>query len=164
MSDDTRSRSVQSSDRDSGESGSAGPLRDGHRSPPRGVEPREDAFGLIVSVLLFGYFGFFNGLSTTVSPGGPVVPLFAFFVWTLRGAAVGFLLALLLHFARQGKWAVLVAGVVGLLSAVAFLVAGAWDVMDDSLALALSPIFLFLFAAWNGYVSWGSLSSLIRRP
>ena len=145
----------------SGAPGAPFPARDGRRQVGA-VGPREDVFGLVISVLLFGYFGFLQGLSTTTTPGGPVVPMFAVFVWTLRIAAVGFLMALALQLLRRGRLAVLVAGVVGLLSAVAFLVLGVWDLMDDSLALALSPLFLLLFAAWNGYVSWGSLSTLRR--
>lgn len=129
-------------------------------SPPesgRRFEGGEGSFGLIVSVLLFGYFGFFAGLGVSTTPGGPTVPMFAFFLWTLRVSAIGFAIALALH-ALHRRWeSTLLAGVVGVLSAVAFAAAAAWDMVDQTHALAISPILLVLFALWNGYVSWGSL-------
>jgi len=122
---------------------------------------REDPFGLIISVLLFGYFGFFAGLSTVAALGGPTIPLFAFFLWSLRLCAIGFLIALALHAAKRFLESTLVAGAVGVLSALAFLIAALWDLLDQNYALAISPVLLLIFAAWNGYVSWGSLRSVL---
>jgi hypothetical protein len=131
------------------------------RSERGGTQVREDPFGLIISVLLFGYFGFFAGLSTVATSGGPTIPLFAFFMWSLRLSAIGFAVALALHLAKRTREATLVAGVVGVLSALAFLIAAAWDFADQRYVLAISPVLLLLFAAWNGYVSWGSLRAVL---
>lgn len=112
----------------------------------------DDALSLLISALLFGYFGFFFGLTDRAAPDGPSIPMFATFLWTLRLSAIGFAIALILALMRQPA-ANLVSGVVGLLGAVAFIVLAIWDWIEPAYALALSPILLVLFALWNGYAS-----------
>ena len=51
--------------------------------------------------------------------------------------------------------------VVGLFSAVAFVIAGVLELLDEKHA-AMGPFMLFLFAAWNGFGSISSLRSLLR--
>ena len=38
---------------------------------------------------------------------------------------------------------------------------GVMDLMDDQRAAAIPPILAFIFAAWNGYGSWSSLSQIL---
>lgn len=112
----------------------------------------DDVFSLLLSTLLFGYFGFLYGLTDRAAPDGPVIPMFATFLWTLRLSAIGFAIAFVLALLRQPV-ANIVSGVVGLLGAVAFLGLAIWDWMDPAYGLRLSPIVLVLFAMWNGYSS-----------
>ncbi|HMN95956.1 MAG TPA: hypothetical protein PKC43_09755 [Phycisphaerales bacterium] len=121
----------------------------GSRSPAAG----DDVFGLVISIGLFGYFGFLFGLTDRAAPDGPVIPLFAAFLWTLRASAIGFAAALALLLLRSPLGNTL-SGIVGLLSAVAFLSLAAWDWLDTSRSLAISPILLVLLGLWNGYASW----------
>lgn len=110
----------------------------------------DDLFGLGISVLLFGYFGFF----TSWADEAPAMA--HLFKWTLRCSAVGFALAAILLAVgrREGH---LVAGAIGLLGAIALLVVLALDVMDDQWSVGMHPIILLAFALWNGWVSIGSL-------
>lgn len=118
----------------------------------RGAPPAraDDLFGLGISVLLFGYFGFF----TWPIEGAPAMS--HIFTWTLRVSAIGFALAaiLLMVGRREGH---LVAGVIGVLGALAFLVVIALDLMDTQRSVGMHPIILLAFALWNGWVSIGSL-------
>ncbi|MFO0874626.1 MAG: hypothetical protein U0575_11740 [Phycisphaerales bacterium] len=110
----------------------------------------DDLFGLGISVLLFGYFGFF----TSWADNAPAMA--HLFKWTLRLSAIGFAIAALLLAIgrREGN---LVAGVVGLLGSAAFLVVLILDVLDDQWSVGLHPVILLAFALWNAWVSVGSI-------
>lgn len=120
--------------------------------------------GMIFSAVLFGYFGFMMGL-TTNNMQGQFVWLFAVFLWTIRGASVGYAVAALMTFAMPlaGN---LIYAVVGLFSALGFLVLSGWDLFDTQRMLHGMPmlpgwLMLLLFAAWNGYGSWIGLRAVM---
>ena len=119
-------------------------------SPAAAPARVDDLFGLGISVLLFGYFGF---LTSWAADAPAMAHLFK---WTLRASAVGFALAALLLAVgrREGH---LVAGVVGILGSLAFLVVLVLDLMDDQWSVGMHPVILLAFALWNGWVSIGSL-------
>ena len=80
-----------------------------------------------------------------------------------NAGAIGFLAAALLCRARRAAGNLLYT-LVGLLSAVAFVVSGIWDINSKTHAAAISPLLLFIIAAWNGYGSSVGLRTLLARP
>lgn len=131
--------------------------------PNTGPAPRrggEDLFGLLLSVLLFGYFGFFTSWVHERTLDGTLLPMVVLLKWTLRASTIGFALAALLVLARRRE-ADLVAGVVGLLSAVAFGIVAVWD-FSTPYSAGPPEILLAIFALWNGYVSVISLRGYFR--
>ena len=115
-------------------------------------------FIMFVSAAIFGYFGFFIGLTATTAAGN-VVFFFGLLLWTLRITAIGFLLSGLLTITAPlgGN---LLYSVIGLLSAAALVLVGILDLADTQHAAALPPVLAFLFAAWNGYGAWSGLRSV----
>jgi hypothetical protein len=115
-------------------------------------------FVMFISAAIFGYFGFFFGLTSTTTAGN-VVFFFGLLLWTLRIAAIGFLLSGLLTFAAPLAGNLLYS-VTGLLSAAGLVLVGIMDLADAQRAAAISPVLAFLFAAWNGYGAWSGLRSV----
>jgi hypothetical protein len=116
---------------------------------------------MLLSAAIFGFFGFFFGMTATTA-SGQFVLFFAILLWTLRIGAVLFTLAAAITFAapRAGN---LIYCVGGLFSAAGLATVGVMDLMDDQRAAALPPLLAFLFAAWNGYGSWTSLREIMAR-
>ena len=116
-------------------------------------------FIMFISAALFGYFGFFMGLTSTTA-AGQVVFFFALLVWTLKVGAIGFIVSAVLTLVAPlgGN---LIYAVIGLLTAVALVVIGIMDIADTQNAAALPPLLAFLFAAWNGYGSWFGLKAVL---
>ncbi len=127
-------------------------------TPRRGGE---DLFGLLLSVLLFGYFGFFTSWAHERALDGTLLPMVVLLKWTLRAATIGFALAAVLVLARRRE-SDLVAGVVGLLSAIAFAIVAVWDFSNPQYSAGPPEILLAVFALWNGYVSLISLRGFLR--
>ena len=114
---------------------------------------------MFVSAAIFGYFGYWTTwLHTGVD--GQTLAFVLIEEWTLKICAVGFALAgvIALGKPRAGE---LIYAIIGLLSAVAFLIAGVLELLDEKHA-AIGPFMLFVFAAWNGFGSISSLRSLAR--
>lgn len=110
---------------------------------------------MLLSAAIFGYFGFFIGL-TGQTAAGQTVFFFSLLVWTLRVSAIGFIVSALLTFV-QPIAANLLYAVIGLGAAIGFAVVGIMDLMDAQHGAAVPPILAFLFAAWNGYGAWSGL-------
>jgi hypothetical protein len=72
---------------------------------------------------------------------------------------MAFLLAALVTMGR-GLAGNLLYAVFGVLSALAMIGVGVWDLTSTYIA-GVHPFLLFLFAAWNGYSSWTSLRVLL---
>ncbi len=113
---------------------------------------------MFFSTILFGYFGFFMGL-TANSTSGAFVFFFAALLWTLRISAIGFLASALVTFV-QPLFGNLLYSVVGLLSAAGLLLVGVMDIVDAQNSAALPPVLAFLFAGLNGYTSWAGLQAV----
>jgi hypothetical protein len=108
---------------------------------------------MLLSAAIFGFFGFYWFVS---SPGQPV--LFTLFEWTVKGSAIAFGLAGLLTFARPLPGNVLF-GAAGLVGAVLFVLVAVMDLLDRRYTV-LHPVFILLFAAWNGYSSYMGLAAV----
>lgn len=114
---------------------------------------------MFLSAAIFGYFGFWTTwLHTGVD--GQTLAFVVIEEWTLKACAVGFAASGLLSFALPRPAEFLYAGL-GLLSAVAFVIAGVLELLDEKHS-AMGPFMLFIFAAWNGFGSISALRSLLR--
>lgn len=114
---------------------------------------------MIISAVLFGYFGFFAGM-TSATAGGQVVLFYAILLWTLRIGAIGFALSAGLSFILPliGN---LVYALFGIGTSIGLVIVAVMDIADTSHIAAIPPFWAFLFAAWNGYGSWMSLREIV---
>ena len=114
---------------------------------------------MFLSAAIFGYFGYWLAWDHT-GVDGQTLAFVLIEVWTLRLCAAGFALSGLLTYfqPRQGEY---LYAAIGILSAVAFVIAGVLELLDEQHA-AIGPFMLFIFAAWNGFGSITSLRSLLR--
>lgn len=114
---------------------------------------------MFILAALFGYFGFYIGFLHTNNLGQFVL-FYALLDWTLKATAVAFALAGVLTMIKPFLGNLLYA-VAGLLSAILFVVIATMDILDKQNPPGAVPIFLLLiFAAFNGYGSVASLTSL----
>jgi hypothetical protein len=115
---------------------------------------------MLVSALIFGYFGFFRTWSTRGAEGEFV--LFpALLGWTLKVSSILFLVAAGLTMMKMvvGNLIYALAGVVG---AGMFVVVAVMDIADQGhTIMPYAPVVLVLFAAWNGYGSWLALRAVL---
>lgn len=114
---------------------------------------------MLLSAALFGYFGFAYSWDPT-GVDGQFLPFVVIVEWSLKGGAIGFVIAAVLSFLAAWPAEILYAAV-GIITAVGFVVGGTLDLLDDQHTV-MSPFLLFFFAAWNGYGSIMSLKSLLR--
>jgi|LauGreDrversion4_2_1035121.scaffolds.fasta_scaffold1171588_2 hypothetical protein len=118
-----------------------------------------DAFGPLVSALLFAYYGFVAGLATHGSAGEPIA-LWIAFVWVLRIGAIIFAISTALAFLRNPKTDLLY-GAGGLFATAALAGVFVWDLVDPN-SLAVSPVILLILIVWNGYASIQTLRDALR--
>jgi hypothetical protein len=115
---------------------------------------------MVLSALVFGFFGFFYTWSSRGAQGEFV--LFpALLGWTLKVSSILFLLAAGLTIAKLvvGNLLYALTGVVG---AGLFVVVAVMDIADQAhTIMPYAPVVLVLFAAWNGYGSWLSLRAVL---
>lgn len=116
---------------------------------------------MLLSAAIFGYFGFFRGMTATTA-SGEFVLFFAILLWTLRIGAIMFLVSGVVAFAAPVLGNVIYA-LGSVICAIGFLAVGVMDVLDDQRASAIPPILAFIFAAWNGYGAWSGLRELMAR-
>ncbi|MHC5005148.1 MAG: hypothetical protein ACYTJ0_18740, partial [Planctomycetota bacterium] len=102
---------------------------------------------------IFAYFGFMLLF--------PADPLAIGLMWALRVTAVGFLVAALLSMGAPRPGELLYAAI-GLASAAAFVIIAVWDLATPRVS-GVAPVLLLIFAAWNGYGSWGGLRASVPR-
>jgi hypothetical protein len=111
---------------------------------------------MILSALVFGYFGFFRTWNTR-GAGGEFVLFPALLGWTLKISSILFLVAAGLTIVKlvAGNLIYALTGVAG---AGMFVVVAVMDIADQGhTIMPYAPVVLVLFAAWNGYGSWLSL-------
>jgi hypothetical protein len=123
-------------------------------------DSRSAIFFMLLSAGIFGYFGF----STTwlyTGVNGQFLLFVALLDWTLKITAVAFGLAVVLTFILPWLGHAVYA-VFGLLGAIMFVVVAILDIMDTQ-HTAMSPLLLFIFAAWTGYGSWTGLQEVLSQ-
>jgi hypothetical protein len=121
---------------------------------------------MLVSALIFGFFGFFYiDWSTPGVDGEPL--LFRLLLgWTLKVSAVLFVVSAVLTLIRAALGNLLYA-LTGVVGAGLFVVVAVMDTADQTHTVFsptmpwLSPVVLVLFAAWNGYGSWVALRAVL---
>lgn len=106
---------------------------------------------MLLSAAIFAFFGFFYVNWSTPGVDGQVVLFRMLLGWTLKITAIMFAISAVLTFISSFIGNVLY-GVIGVLSAVLFLVVAGMDVLDKQhTTMAYGPIILVLFALWNGF-------------
>jgi hypothetical protein len=117
---------------------------------------------MIISAVVFGFFGYFAGINWN-TPGLDGDPLLfrQLLGWTLRIATWTFLACGLITFVQPLIGNALYA-VAGLISAVLFVVVAIMDIQDQRHGvMAYGPIILIAFALFNGYGSWQGIRAVI---
>jgi len=119
-------------------------------------------FFMFISAGVFAYFGFAGSWAhqyTTTNPP-ELLTMVVLLKWTLRAGAIAFGVAAVLSMLRSGAGPLLYC-VVGLITAVLFVVVGIWEMTNPQGYFSGIPaILLFLFAAWNGFGSWTELQEM----
>jgi hypothetical protein len=129
-----------------------------------GSDRGTQVFFMFLSAGIFAYFGFAGGWAhqyTTTTP--PVLlPMVVVLKWTLRAGAIGMGLAAILTMGGSIAGPLLYA-IVGLLTALAFVTVGIWEMTNSQGYYSGVPaIILFVFAAWNGFNSWMGLKEALN--
>ncbi len=115
---------------------------------------------MFLSAAIFGFFGFMMAFPEIDSTTGNLIPLVVTLKWTLRAAAVAFLLSAVLSIANPRAGEILYAGV-SLISAGLFVVVAVWDIMTPQYVSGVHWFLLLVFAAWNGFGSYSSLREIL---
>ncbi|UCD73952.1 MAG: hypothetical protein JSV91_09155 [Phycisphaerales bacterium] len=131
-------------------------------------EPRSSA-GLagpgmmLLSAVIFGYFGFTTSFVHTSAITGQLLIYVPMLEWTLKVTAILFAISGVAAFLRPLE-ANLLFCVAGLFSALLFVAVAVMDFADKQ-HMVMSPVLLLIFAAWNGFGSWSGLKAVIAlRP
>lgn len=127
---------------------------------------RADVFFMLLSALLFAYFGFIWSWAHQWTSTQPPqrIPMIAVLMWTLRIGAIAFIVAAALSLARQRLGPFLYA-VTGLVTSALFVVVAIWEWTNPNGYYSGVPaILLLVFALLNGYGSINSLRALRAAP
>ena len=130
-----------------------------HESTPQPIRQPADLFGPLLSTVLFGYYGFVAGLDTHGSAGEPIA-LWIAFVWVLRVSAVLFAACFVLAL-RGNPRELLWYGVSGAIASAGLAGVFLWDLVDPN-SLAVHPVLMLIFIAWNGYSSFATIRDGLR--
>lgn len=131
-------------------------------SNERASAARTDVFFMVISALLFAWFGFGTGWAhqyTTTQPPQLLV-MVVILKWTLRGGAILFGISAILTMMGSLAGEVLYS-LAGLATAVLFIVVAVWAWTNPQGYYSGVPAFLLvIFAVWNGYGSWLGLQAV----
>lgn len=106
--------------------------------------------GPVLSALIFGYFGFYVGLSTGDDSG--TVPLYLATVWVLRISAILFVAAAVVALVGIRR-STLISGLVSAVATLGLLVIAVWSLADQERDIAVHPLIMAICIAWNAYSS-----------
>jgi hypothetical protein len=121
--------------------------------------PAPSLFSPLLSVAVFGYYGFLAGL-TTSDANGPV-PIWIAFLWAMRVACVASLASVALVLSRSPR-ALAASAAIDFLNSLALVGLGVWDLLDPDHTVAVHPILLILIGCWFGYEAFAVLRSRRR--
>lgn len=114
---------------------------------------------MLFSAAIFGFFGFMTSFPEIDTATGDLIPLVVTLKWTLRASAIAF--ALCAGIAMSNRFSGNLAySLIGLLSAGMLAIVGVWD-LTSPFHTGISPILLFIFAAWNGFSSYAGLREVM---
>jgi hypothetical protein len=126
------------------------------------IGARTDVFFMVISALLFAWFGFGSSWAhqyTTTQPP-QLLLMVVVLKWTLRGGAIAFGLSVILALTGSILGELLYA-IAGLATAVLFAIVAIWEWTNPQGYYSGVPAFLLIiFAVWNGYGSWISLRAI----
>ena len=113
-----------------------------------------------MSAAIFGYFGF-STIWIHTGSNGETLAFVIILEWSLKGGAVGFALSgvLSLIASRPGEY---LYAIIGMISSLGLVAAGVLD-LRDTVHTAMSPVLLFIFAAWNGFSSGAAIQRLRQK-
>ena len=132
------------------------------RRPAPASEHSADAFGPLLSALIFGYYGFLDStVRDTTDDADNTVLLWLGALWILRVSALLFLASTVLAF-RNDRKTDLLYGASSMLATLGLLVILVWDQADTQYQTVFHPIILLLCIAWNGYGAIQTLRSALR--
>jgi hypothetical protein len=132
------------------------------RRPAPASEHSADAFGPLISALIFGYYGFLDStVRDTTDDADNTVLLWLGTLWILRVSALLFLASTVLAF-RNDRKTDLLYGASSMLATLGLLVILVWDQADTQYQTVFHPIILLLCIAWNGYGAIQTLRSALR--
>ena len=124
------------------------------------IDPRSEIFFMIISAVIFGYFGFATAWPQYTAAQPPqLIPMVVVLKWTLRAGAAAFALSALLAVLGSILGAMLYS-IAGLITAGLFLVVAVWDVTSPFNS-GIHWILLVIFALWNGFGSWNGLRAVL---
>lgn len=115
------------------------------------LTPAADPGPMFFSAAIFGAFGFLmlSGSQSTL--------MFTVIVWSLRGGAIGFLIAGIMATMRL-PFATMFYILVSLVTSVLFIVGGVWHMIVLG-PMVINGILLVVFGVWNGMGSLGALKA-----
>jgi hypothetical protein len=132
------------------------------RRPAPASEHSADAFGPLISALIFGYYGFLDStVRDTTDDADNTVLLWLGTLWILRVSALLFVASTVLAF-RNDRKTDLLYGASSMLATLGLLVILVWDQADTQYQTVFHPIILLLCIAWNGYGAIQTLRSALR--
>ncbi|MEY4118954.1 MAG: hypothetical protein RLZZ116_2282 [Planctomycetota bacterium] len=132
------------------------------RRPSPASDHAADAFGPLISALIFGYYGFLDStVRDTTDDAGNTVLLWLGSLWILRISALLFLASTALAF-RNDRKTDLLYGASSTLATLGLLVILIWDQADAQYQTVFHPIILLICIAWNGYGAIQTLRSALR--
>lgn len=132
------------------------------RRPAPASDHSADAFGPLISALIFGYYGFLDStVRVTTDDAGNTVLLWLGTLWILRVSTLLFLASMALAF-RNDRKTDLLYGASSILATLGLLVILIWDQADTQYQTVFHPIILLICIAWNGYGSIQTLRSGLR--
>jgi hypothetical protein len=114
---------------------------------------------MLISAALFGYFGFTTRFVATSGVTGQLLIYVPMLEWTLKISAIAFLICagVVVIAPVIGN---VIYSLVGLVGAVMFVLVAIMDLADQQ-HMVMSPLWLLVFAAWNGYGSWTGLQAVL---
>lgn len=132
----------------------------GATNPSPSADRFADLLAPLISLALFGYYGFFAGLETADSSGA-TVPLWLGAVWILRLVTLLFAATIALALTKSER-SELAYGAAGLAATLGLLVILVWDQLDTANRTAFHPLLLVVFILWNGFGSISTLRAALR--
>lgn len=128
-----------------------------------GPDSRVDAFGPLLSAVLFGYFGFLSAdVRQTADDAGNTVLLWVGTLWIVRISTVLFAASAALALGGDRRTD-LVYGASSLLATAGLAAILVWDQLDTEYQTVFHPLILLICIAWNGYGSIQTLRDALRR-